>query len=400
MKIFISLFFLSLTIFNGFSQQNHFVYVQTDNKQPFYIKLNNKVYSSSTSGYAIVPKLQKADYLFIIGFPKNEWPLQNILVKVSEDGGYLLKNFGEKGWGFFNIQTLNVTMSNSQKVSVDVAVETLAAPPADSGPIVVSAPQELLKQKAVAAEEQKAPVAKATVKPVEPTVTTYVRDVRLMSTTKDKDLQTSYYVDLSSGKADTIIVSITIPNDYALPATSRASPDLVGTNKTLSNPTTDKKFLDIELENPNNRNESLKADETSSKTVLAQRAASQGVLPVQEKPLMQQEAANSTALMPLTINSDCKSLATDEDFYKARKKMAAVNTDEDMINVAKKLFRSKCYTTEQVRNLGLLFLEDAGKYNFYDAAYPFVNDTYNFSKLESQLSDPYYITRFKAMLRN
>ena len=80
--------------------------------------------------------------------------------------------------------------------------------------------------------------------------------------------------------------------------------------------------------------------------------------------------------------------------------MAAESTEEDMVSAAKKIFKAKCYTTEQVKNLGLLFLKDAGKYNFFDAAYPSVSDSNNFSKLENQLSDPYYINRFKAMLRN
>ena len=80
--------------------------------------------------------------------------------------------------------------------------------------------------------------------------------------------------------------------------------------------------------------------------------------------------------------------------------MAAEDNDEDMIVAAKKMFKSKCYSTEQVKNLSVLFLKDKGRYSFFDAAYPFIHDTQNFGRLESQLSDPYYVTRFKAMIRN
>ena len=31
----------------------------------------------------------------------------------NNDLGFMLKNFGDKGWGLFNIQTLNVTMSTA-----------------------------------------------------------------------------------------------------------------------------------------------------------------------------------------------------------------------------------------------------------------------------------------------
>lgn len=102
----------------------------------------------------------------------------------------------------------------------------------------------------------------------------------------------------------------------------------------------------------------------------------------------------------LMINSDCKNLATDDDFLKLRKKMAAQKSDENMIVIARKTFVSKCFSTEQVKNLSSLFLKDEGCYNFFDAAYPHVNDTQNFKTLVSRLTDEYYINRFKAMIRH
>lgn len=98
------------------------------------------------------------------------------------------------------------------------------------------------------------------------------------------------------------------------------------------------------------------------------------------------------------INSDCKSFAADEDFIKLRKKMVAEDNDEDMIKAAKKVFKNKCFTTEQIKNLSTLLLKDEGKYIFFDAAYPFVSDSDQYSVLEKQLSDSYYITRFRAMI--
>ena len=64
----------------------------------------------------------------------------------------------------------------------------------------------------------------------------------------------------------------------------------------------------------------------------------------------------------------------------------------------KKIFKIKCFSTGYIKNLSTLFLNDQGKYNFFDAAYPYVSDTGIFSTLENQLSDAYYIKRFKAMI--
>ena len=80
--------------------------------------------------------------------------------------------------------------------------------------------------------------------------------------------------------------------------------------------------------------------------------------------------------------------------------MVSEDNDDDMIAVAKKSFKTKCFTVDQVKNLSVLFLKDTGKYNFFDMAYPFVSDSHNFINLQSQLSDSYYISRFQVMIRH
>ncbi len=97
-------------------------------------------------------------------------------------------------------------------------------------------------------------------------------------------------------------------------------------------------------------------------------------------------------------NSNCRQYATEEDFLKLRKKMAAENDNDDMIKVAKKVFKSKCFTTKDIKNLSALFLNDEGRYNFFDAAYSYVSDSDVFNTLKDQLTDTYYLNRFKAMI--
>ena len=78
--------------------------------------------------------------------------------------------------------------------------------------------------------------------------------------------------------------------------------------------------------------------------------------------------------------------------------MASENSDDNMIKVAKKAFHLKCFSTEQIKNLSFLFLTNAGKYIFFDTAYPFASDSDQYNTLQSQLTDSYYINRFKAMI--
>ncbi len=77
-----------------------------------------------------------------------------------------------------------------------------------------------------------------------------------------------------------------------------------------------------------------------------------------------------------------------------------LDKDESMINVAKKVFRTKCFSTAQIKNLAVLFLNDEGRYRFYDAAMLYITDFSNFKNLGETIQDEYYKKRFSALLPN
>jgi hypothetical protein len=79
--------------------------------------------------------------------------------------------------------------------------------------------------------------------------------------------------------------------------------------------------------------------------------------------------------------------------------MILENNDDDMIYVARKVFKTKCFKADQIKNLAYLFLTDQGKYKFLDAAFPYVYDTGEFKKLGTRLlKDEYFLNRFNAMI--
>ena len=105
------LFFCTL---QTFGQQDYFVYFQTDNNQAFYVRLNNTITSSTNAGYLILSRMPDSTHALTIGFPKNSFPEQQFTLPVNhKDGGYLLKNFGDKGWGLLNLQTMAVIMNSN-----------------------------------------------------------------------------------------------------------------------------------------------------------------------------------------------------------------------------------------------------------------------------------------------
>ena len=86
------------------------------------------------------------------------------------------------------------------------------------------------------------------------------------------------------------------------------------------------------------------------------------------------------------------------DIDKLRKKIAKLESQEEILTAIKKSLRDKCLTTEQVKDFGDLFSSDENRYNFYDAVAPFVSDYFNFPQLQNTLIDTYYKSRFKALI--
>ena len=102
------------------------------------------------------------------------------------------------------------------------------------------------------------------------------------------------------------------------------------------------------------------------------RYLSSGMILLQRKKKMGKSPRSSSlpSVSTKTTNSDCKDLASNSDFLKIRKRMAAEKDNDAMVLAAKRFFKTKCFSTEQIRNLSFLFLSDEGRYMFFDAAYP------------------------------
>lgn len=370
--IILFLFFVSSPIL---AQQNHFIYLQTENKQPFYILINKKNYSSSTAGYVIIPKLTDSLYKLTLGFPKNEWPEQNFTCKINKSNiGFIIKNFEDKGWGLFNWQTMEVVMAETSQTANSVTATSIKSEDTIINPI-----QEI---KALNKNEEKI-ITQQEVQKITP-ILNDTDIIKLLSTNSAEGME-MVYIDKVKGNKDTIRLIIPAETDSLVIEGKIIAEDNVKIiSKEVIN--TDKNKIDVDTAVSMKEKiiePSLLID-TSNKI----------------KNTVYKEKEINTPIKPMLQNSDCKINATEQDFLKLNKKMAVEKKDEDMINMAKKTFKVKCFSTHQIKKLSILFLTDESKYKFFDAAYPFVSDSFNFSSLESELTDSYFINRFKVMIHH
>ena len=513
MKNFLTSFIFSLSFLSVSAQQDRFIYLQTENKQPFFVKLNNNILNSYPLGYLIIPKLDDGLYSLVIGFPETDYEQEFNCSINKKDVGFLIKNVGERQWQLLNVQTNNIivpggiitkpviayeketdpfstmlanAVHDSTILRKDVAKVIFPEKPNEqiikdtANTIVSNNDAAITKQDHILADStnkgvttailpvpttdstkdlakeivpekstglvQKDSITAVITKPGDLKTDSSVNDVVKITSEKPaeikdttqavvKDVAVTKTKNKRSKKADKVVndstlqeketvkvipekiignkdtaQSTTLSNDFALlrsvikrrsRKTNKDGIELMYTDDNGDTKDTirilipsekkAKKDLEINTEpvviTTPAQQENKKEDEPKKKT---------DKLSEEEKKIIQE--AKEPAVKSTMINSDCKNSATEEDFLKTRKKMVAENNDEDMIKAAKKIFKTKCFTTEQIKNLSVLFLKDEGKYMFFDAAYPFASDSDLYPSLENQLTDNYYITRFRAMI--
>lgn len=106
------------------AQKVYYMYFQSENQSPFYIKMGDKTYSSASTGYLIISNLQDSTYNFTIGFPSSSIPETKYTVAINgNDKGLILKN-SDAGPSLFDLQTQSVVKSDIDSAKSTVAYET------------------------------------------------------------------------------------------------------------------------------------------------------------------------------------------------------------------------------------------------------------------------------------
>jgi hypothetical protein len=446
------LFFLCLLALFSFSlkaQQVHFVYLQTDNGQPFYVKLENKVVSSSAEGYLILPGLSDGVYKVAVGFPKKEHPEENFTFNIENNNeGFLIKNFEDKGLQLFNLETLaliNGTVDSSNTIATTVKKDAdpfskmLANVVKDSSILQnhqVEVPQPVTPHvdSQIATNNSVLPAPASNLDTF--AVVNMDSPISKLSSSLDTNGLQMVYADKNKEKTDTVGVFIPSPSEQI----DVSGNDSISGNKNASissvtdsvkftiTPTVVKQEKDpagfvfrkdsIAVNKGSNtspeqvfvigpskkKGAEIKEPEQKETQKDTDQIADAGISDTNQQKKNKEAAASQIILLPKvvtssTVNSDCKAFAGTEDFLRLRKKMAAESNAEDMIKVARKYFKAKCFSTDQIKDLSYLFLTDEGRYKFFDAAYAHTSDSDQYHLLGSQLTDEYYLNRFRAMIR-
>ena len=417
------------------AQKVYFIYLQTDNQQPFYARMGEKTYNSTSSGYLILSNLRDSVYLLNIGIQGSQAPDQPYSIPVTrKDQGFVVKNLGDKGWGLFNLSSMAVIMPSVSSVSTnpvqivktekreDNPFTNLLAKAADDSTIkerpIIEKPEEKKIETTVLTTEKKEE-PKAEIKENIPPKQQETKKEILPFDKKEEPkvdtisnrAQSQEFDNAAKIKADSI-AALKRQEDEFLKQEALRKQDSIDKARIQTANTADYKRSVVKLRSESSTTSGIGlvfidmvADDKADTIRILIPAEIKKTTPValkqEEKKFLDINPVDSVGketTKAVIKNNNCRGIAKEDDFFKLRKKMVGVNKNDGMITEAKKVFRTKCFTTMQIKNLSTLFLADEFKYKFFDAAYQYVSDTENFSSLQSELKDEYFINRFKAML--
>lgn len=512
MKKILLLAVVCCTLMVAQAQRVYFIYLQSDNGSPFYLKTGDKVYSSSAHGYLIVPQLVDSTYNVVIGKPGLAESRFTIPVN-GKDHGYLLRQSGQQ-LSLFHLQNMTLiepAAGNSggvsyidktdrfttllskaaddttllrmtvfaktekapepaktvakveeplkeatAKTSIQDTVVTTALttePPlaADTVATEVAVVKEAEKE-AAAKEDVKSKVAKAeTVKEKEdvkaeettteaPAPTASEGVFKRSVVTRRSESSTSegfglMFTDSADGVVDTIRIVIPNPrtafganDDVAKEVEAKKEARFLDLEKTTATTKTkdeedkeetqkrkglfgnkkqtDKKADADEKVAAETRVETNEEKEAGSEEGQKKRglfgkkeAEKEANITAKERELKKSDRpAASQVDQPAKVVETCKNTASNSDFARLRRSMVGKSTEDDMIGEAQKAFKSRCFTTEQIKTLSSLLLTSNGRYNLFAAAQNHITDKENFRTLQNELWDREDINRFKALL--
>lgn len=395
------------------AQQKFFLYIQGENQQPFYIKMEGVIFSSSASGFIILPRLGSGSVDLIIGFPKSQWPEQSFSIEMkSTDRGLILKNNQNKGWELHDLQSqqifegiqLQVKNTNSdtdKKKTDDPFASSLSAAIRDPGikdVDLITAKSEISKKTTTAAVAPVQPVAKETKdslvvslpnstmptanpkideKPVAvaPAEKPFMNLVEKIQEQRSSNAIGLLFLDRNGTQIDTIDVTIEA---------------IFKEEKEISFMPTQGKDSTVV-----NKNITIKVSD-SVEVVKTTTTPPQVIKPNQDSSI--EVNYKETAAILLPMRKDCKQVAAEKDMIAARKKAYTLGTDSEIILHYAKEVKTKCYSVDLLQALSYAFVQDSSKFQFFQEAYPWVMDPASYPQLERLFVSKEYVLKFKQLI--
>lgn len=344
----------------------HYLFIEAEGQQPFYIKRGSETYSSTASGFLILSKLTVKELDFIIGFPNKLYPEISFKVNgLDHDRGFLLKQNQDKGWilldragagmiagGAVTPQVLSTVAGNSSAGFADLLADATGdkslleknnfAPAPVTKPVVVNSKTNSNSNSTKKTQSQQLPT--------KPKSWGIIRSI--VQSDDSIAMRITYFEKNAKENWDTIFVEIEKPLKSISPL--GIEPVISQSNQPVESPV------------------SLLVKST---------------IPVNNK-------------VENFLSTDCiNPIALPKDVREVQRKMSKSASLDEQIATASKAMTERCFTTRQVRELGTFFWEEQQRLIFFARVRKWVSDPALYGELEQSFLQEGSKKAFRDMLK-
>jgi len=374
---------MATMVFKGLSAQ-HYIFIEADGQQPFYLKQGNAMVSSSAAGFLILPKITASEMEFSIGFPKNIYPEVSFYINGTDrDRGFQLKLMEGQGWSLFDRTSLEVIKGESPKAALiemqlpkkeeGSFAKLLATATDDKSLLEKKTKKDSAENTSPGISITKAGLAvDATKSGVKDSLSkkdkVIAAPISINAQMEDADVKRLVYVEKTiKGTADTISVEIDKKKDAATEPVAKPQDSTLAARP--------QKVIAPVAVQVDTMTQVLKSKEQDNSSKATTQVSKTSPIIVCDRPI-----------------ADYKDVRT------LQKKLLGIASDEEQRNYAVKAFGQKCFNTKQALEIGWFFLDEASRLQLFKALKPLISDKASFGNLEVSFLKEENITAFRALV--
>jgi len=134
------------------AQQTNFIHIQSENNQPFVVQLSGNNYSSSLTGYMVVPQVPAGEHTLVIAFPRNQFPEYSFQCTVADKPrGFSLKQAVDNSWSLFDMVNFSIikgSLASKELVQQQVIkpAEPVVQKPVENSPVPTTEEKLIVKK--------------------------------------------------------------------------------------------------------------------------------------------------------------------------------------------------------------------------------------------------------------
>ncbi|MCF8214241.1 MAG: hypothetical protein K9I92_03745 [Chitinophagaceae bacterium] len=363
----------------------HYIFIEADGQQPFYLKQGNTMVSSSAAGFLILPKIKATEMEFSIGFPKNVYPEVAFYINGTDrDRGFQLKQMEGQGWSLFDRTSLEVIKGEVPQ-SAPIEMKLPQKEEGSFAQLLATATDDksLLERIPKKDSVEKASLNKSITKAGLPT---FVVKSGLKDSLGTKDKVILPPISISAQMEDTGVKRLVY-----------VEKTIKGTDDTIAVDIEKKKIVAAIESFSQPKDGALIAPPSN---VIANPLVSPDTISHAGKPIVDTDSSKTNVQVskasPIIVCD--RPIADYKDIRALQKKLLGIATDEDQRNYAVKAFGRKCFNTKQALEIGWFFVDETSRLQLFKSLKPLIADKDSFGNLEVSFLKEENITAFRALV--